>query len=65
MKRTEVELAERLDTSLTTLTHHLDLLRDAGVLVTNRSGRKRYRSNPEALRMLRELLSGYLMPAGS
>ena len=62
---TAVELAERLDTSLTTLAHHLDLLRGAGVLVANRSGRKRYRSNPEALRMLHELLSGYLMPAGS
>src|SRR5262249_50488381 len=39
---TAVELAERLDTSLTTLAHHLDLLRAAGLLVANRSGRKRY-----------------------
>jgi len=60
---TAVELAERLDTSLTTLAHHLGLLRGAGLLVANQPGRKRYRSNPEALRMLHELLGGYLMPA--
>lgn len=54
-----------VDTSLTTLAHHLDLLRGAGVLVANRSGRKRYRLNHEALKMLHELLNGYLMAAGS
>jgi len=62
---TAVELAERLDTGLTTLAHHLDILRGAGVLLANRSGRKRYRSNPDALNLLHELLSGYLTPATS
>lgn len=62
---TAVELAERLDMNLTTLAHHVDLLRGAGVLAANRSGRKRYRLNFEALKMLHELLNGYLTAASS
>jgi DNA-binding transcriptional ArsR family regulator len=54
------ELATLLDIGLTTLVHHLDQLRDAGLVVSSGDRPKRYRAAPGAEAEMSRALAAYL-----
>jgi DNA-binding transcriptional ArsR family regulator len=58
---TAQEIATRLDVGLTTLLHHLDLLREAGLVSAGGGGRKAYRLRPAALSELQQSLEQFLL----
>lgn len=54
------ELAAQFDVSRPAVSRHLRVLREAGLLVERRQGRKRlYQANPEPLAELRDWLDDY------
>jgi DNA-binding transcriptional ArsR family regulator len=55
-----MELAESFDMTLSAVSQHLGVLRDAGLVSPTRRGRQRvYRLNPEPLRAVAEWLKFY------
>lgn len=56
------ELGDEVDIAPATLSHHLKILRDAGLIDMTRDGQRRlYRINVSALESLRELLDTTVM----
>jgi DNA-binding transcriptional ArsR family regulator len=58
---TAQEIATRLAMGLTTLLHHLDLLREAGLVSAGSGRRKAYRLRPAALSELQQSLEQFLL----
>lgn len=55
-----MELAESFDMTLSAVSQHLGVLRDAGLVTPRREGRQRvYRLNPEPLRVVADWLEFY------
>jgi|SRR5579875_1109727 DNA-binding transcriptional ArsR family regulator len=59
-ERTVVKIAERFDMARPSVSEHLKVLRDCGLVAEDKQGRfRRYRVNPEPLRELSTWLSPY------
>jgi DNA-binding transcriptional ArsR family regulator len=58
---TAQEIATRLAVGLTTLLHHLDVLREAGLVSVNGDRRRTYRLRRVALTELEQSLQRYLL----
>jgi DNA-binding transcriptional ArsR family regulator len=55
-----LELAETFDMTLSAVSQHLGILRDAGLVSQTKAGRQRiYRLNPEPLRTVAEWVQAY------
>ncbi|EID10586.1 ArsR family transcriptional regulator [Mycobacterium xenopi RIVM700367] len=59
-ERTVISIAERFDMARPSVSEHLKVLRDCGLVAEDKQGRfRRYRVNPEPLRQISAWLSPY------